>query len=122
MLTTNQKNNRKKLKALFQKELLNHTGDNSYIIMYFKHINNIVSELNFKDVSVEITPENNLKFIFIFSENKTIMITKTRVNIYAKKLIKEDINKVLFTIFDNRKFVLSGVITLQNFVTAFKDY
>lgn len=100
------------LKSLFEYELSNFQKDKELLQNNFEEIWQEISNIDFKNASVEITHELSIKIILKFSTKKILMITKPK--------FENQFGKVIFTLFDNRKLVLSGTVKIKNLVEHLK--
>lgn len=81
-----------------------------------KHLNILtdnISELNFKDIYLEITKSNLIKFSTLFDDNKILIISKD---------FTEDNNDVVFSYFINSQMIATDVFEISTFIKKFKKY
>lgn len=81
-----------------------------------KHLNILtdnISELNFKDIYLEITKSNLIKFSTLFDDNKVLIISKD---------FTEDNNDVVFSYFINSQMIATDVFEISTFIKKFKKY
>ena len=84
----------------------------------FNTISKYLAELNFEHSAIEITNSNSLKFTLLFSEKKLLMITKS-LNPSDINLENDDI---IFSLFIDRKLIVSDVSKITAFTKGFKKY
>lgn len=102
------------LKSMFEYELQNFKKEKELLQNNFEEIWQEISNIDFKNASVEITQELSIKIILTFLSENVLMITKPK--------FENEIGKVIFTFFENRKLVLSGAVKIKNLVEQFNKH
>lgn len=72
-----------------------------------------ISELEFKDVHLEITKSEIIKFTTIFDDNKILIISKS---------ISDNDTDIIYSYFINRQLIASDVADISIFIQKFKEY
>lgn len=72
-----------------------------------------ISELEFKDIHLEITKTDLVKFTTIFDENKILIISKCASD--------TDTN-IIYSYFINRQLIATDVADISIFIQKFKEY
>ena len=80
-------------------------------------LNQIISQINFEDYEIELTPNNSVKYTLLLPDKKVLMITKS-FDLYEDKTEKE----IVFSIFENKKLILSDIKNLDELVTGINRY
>lgn len=76
-------------------------------------ISNNISELEFKDIHLEITKTELVKFTTIFDENKILIISKRA---------SDTDTDIIYSYFINRQLIASDVADISIFIQKFKEY
>lgn len=92
-----------------KKEVVNNT---------FRKVSKFLAELDFQEISIEITKSDSMKFNLLFPQNKLLLITKS---LFPATFELND-DEVIFSFFINRKLVISDVSELSAFTDGFKKY
>lgn len=88
------------------------------IFKVFENICRYVAQLEFKNGTVELTSNCNIKFTLVFAENKVLMVTK-----YLKpENLRFKEGDIVFSLFVNKKLIASDVSEISYFVSGFKKY
>ena len=80
-------------------------------------VNQSIVQIHFEDYEIELTPNNSVKYTLLLPDKKMLMITKS-FNSYEDKTEKE----VVFSIFENKKLILSDIKNLDELVTGINKY
>ena len=80
-------------------------------------VNQSIAQIHFEDYEIELTPNNSVKYTLLLPDKKMLMITKS-FNSYEDKTEKE----VVFSIFENKKLILSDIKNLDELVTGINKY
>jgi hypothetical protein len=72
-----------------------------------------ISELEFKDIHLEITKTDLVKFTTIFDENKILIISKCA---------SDTDNNIIYSYFINRQLIATDVADISIFIQKFKEY
>ena len=83
----------------------------------FNQTSSLISELPFDKATVEITKSEYLKFTFLFSEDKLLLISKP-----LSPVGDLGENEIIFSYFINRELILSNAAQTSSFVKGFKEY
>ena len=80
-------------------------------------LNQAISRIHYEDYEIELTPNNSVKYTLLLPDKKILMITKSFES-YESKAEKE----IVFSIFENKKLILSDIKNLDEFVTGINRY
>jgi len=111
--------NKHSLKDALDKELdfIKNTDNNILINKSFYELTNSICELDFEFVNVEIINNTKIKITLYFSEGKALIINKFLVNVDGV-----DSSQVLYSIFVNRKLVVTNASEISLLTKGFKKY
>ena len=82
-----------------------------------EQLNQVICQVHFERCVIELTPNNAVKYTLLLPDKKILMITKS-FNFYEDKGEKD----VVFSIFENRKLILSDIKNLDELVTGINRY
>jgi hypothetical protein len=104
---------------LFKKQLINYSAMNTDTVKnIFKATASLISELQFEKGSIELSNSNSIKFTLLFSGDKMLMVTKP----IEKMEDIEDSDAIVYSLFINRKPIMSDASNIFDFVERFKKY
>lgn len=72
-----------------------------------------ISELEFKDIHLEITKSEIIKFTTVFDDNKILIISKD---------VSDTDTDIIYSYFINRQLIASDVSDISIFIQKFKEY
>lgn len=105
------------LESKFARELKRtNTVDKDFIRVAFNNAAMQLCKLDFKSTDVEITPNNAVKFIFKFSNDSLLMVSKY---IFPSE---EDFDKIVFSFFIKGELILSDVSNVSEFTEGIKQH
>jgi hypothetical protein len=93
----------------------NIAGNQENFVSFTNSLATKIAKLNFKESAFEVLPDNKVKFTLLFSNNKSVRITKN---------ISQDIadNKIFYSYFENKKIVSANTNDLDSFINGFNEY
>jgi hypothetical protein len=80
-------------------------------------INQVIAKIDYEDFDIELTPSSTIKYSLLLPDKKILIITKSFED-YADKAE----NEVIFSIFDNKKLILSDIKDLNELVSGINGY
>ena len=82
-----------------------------------KLVNSIISVINYEDFAIELTPNSTIKYSLLLPDKKKLIIKK-----YFEKYEDKAENDVIFSIFDNKKLILSDTKDLDELVSGINRF
>jgi hypothetical protein len=76
-------------------------------------VSDYISELEFKDIHLEITKSDIIKFTTVFDDNKILIISKD---------VSDTDTDIIYSYFINRQLIASDVADISIFTEKFKEY
>lgn len=92
-------------------------GDSKVFDKNIKLVNSIISAINYDDFDIELTPSSTIVYSLLLPDKKLLIITKSFQNDEDKAE-----NDVVFSIFDNKKLILSDIKDLNELVSGINEY
>ena len=92
-------------------------GDSKAFDKNVKLINQTISQFNYEDFDIELTPSSTIVYSLLLPDKKLLIITKSFED-YEDKAE----NDVVFSIFDNKKLILSDTKDLNELVSGINEY
>ncbi len=92
-------------------------GDLDSFYQNVKLVNSIISIICYEDFAIELTPSSTIKYSLLLPDKKKLIIKK-----YFEKYEDKAENDVIFSIFDNKKLILSDTKDLNELVSGINRY
>jgi hypothetical protein len=80
-------------------------------------VNKTISKINYKDFDIELTPSSTIVYDLLLPNNQMLVIRKS----FEKYEDKAE-NDVIFSIFENKTHILSGIKDLNELVSLANNY
>jgi hypothetical protein len=92
-------------------------GDTDNFFNQVDLVNKIISKVKYKDFDIELTPSNSIVYDLLLPNNQMLVIRKS----FEKYEDKAE-NDVVFSIFENKTHILSGIKDLNELVSLTNNY
>jgi hypothetical protein len=92
-------------------------GNEDIFFSGVKSINRTIAKINYKDFDIELTPSNTIVYDLLLPNNQMLVIRKS-----FEKYDDKAENDVVFSIFENKTHILSGIKDLNELVSLTNNY